>query len=147
MSLKANPLHSNKLSATVLPMADLADRVRLRFREEMTRKRLSQRELAQLLDWSQSRVAKLLTGRVEMGVSDLESLGFAIGVSPVEAVRDHGLEFLAEMTPTELRTLERIRQLPQPTIDALMQLLDIKKPARPERHATALPVKKLRNRG
>jgi transcriptional regulator with XRE-family HTH domain len=97
----------------------------------MSRKRLSQRDVASLLGgWSQSRVAKLLTGRVEMTVDDLGDLCFVIGISPVEAIRDHGLEFLAEMTPTELRFLERPRQLPQSKVDALIQLTDVERMTR-----------------
>jgi len=91
------------------------------------KKKLSQREIADLLRWSQSRVAKLLTGRVEMGVDDLAGLCFALDLRLTEVVRDHGLEFLAEMTPTELRILERLRQIPQPVIDAVMTLLDVNK--------------------
>jgi transcriptional regulator with XRE-family HTH domain len=113
------------------PMSQLEEQVRLRIREEMTRKNLSQRDLSGILGgpgkgWSQSRVGKLLTGRVLMGVADMESLCFAVGLSVVEAVRDHGLEFLAEMTPTELRTLERIKQLDDVTRDAYLRILDVK---------------------
>lgn len=61
-----------------------------------------------------------------MGVADLESLCFAISLPIVEAVRDHGMEFFAEMTPTELRTLERIRQLNEPDRDAYLHLLSVK---------------------
>lgn len=125
-------------------MSDLAERARARIRDEMSRKKLSQRDVAGLLGgWSQSRVAKLLTGRVEIGLTDLDSLCFAVGLSPVEAIRDHGLEFLAEMTPTELRILERLRQIPKPTVDALIQILDMHKTTRMEqRRATKLRVQK-----
>lgn len=121
----ANPLRTKELSATLAAMSSLADRARLRLREEMSRKHLSQRELADLLKWSQSRVARAMTGRSGIALDDLDALCFGVGLSVVEAVRDHGLEFLAEMTPTELRVLERIRQLPRPTLDALMTLLNV----------------------
>lgn len=117
-------------------MALLSDAVRLRLREEMLRLKLSQRDVAGLLDWSQSKVAHQLTGRVDMSLDDLAAFCFALRISPTEAVRDHGLEFCAEMTPTELRILERTRQLPKPVLDAVMTLLDIKqKTNAPERHA------------
>ena len=109
-----------------------SEQARLRIREEMARRDLSQREVAELLRWSQSRVAKLLTGRVELGVEDLDGLCFAVGISAVEALRDHGLEFCAEMTPTELRILERIRQLPRPVFEAVMTLLNVKAHTRPQ---------------
>ena len=71
-------------------MESLSRSVRLRLRDEMTRKRLSQRDLAGLLEWSQSRVAHLLTGRVTMTVDDLSALAFAVSLSPLELVRDQG---------------------------------------------------------
>lgn len=145
MSLKANPLQTNELSASFSGMAlHLAENARIRLREEMSRKHLSQREIAGLLDWSQSRVAKLLTGRVEMSLSDLEALCFALGVSPVEAVRDRGLEFCADMTPTELRVLERIRQLPVQQVDALMMILEISSKTRPQDRRATRRTKKTR---
>jgi transcriptional regulator with XRE-family HTH domain len=119
-----------------------ADQARLRLREEIERQKLSQREVADLLKWSQSRVAKLLTGRVEMGINDLEALCFAVGLSPVECLRDRGLEFCADMTPTELRILERLRQLSPPLRDAFVQLLDHKTHTREEPRRAAAPVKK-----
>ena len=131
-------------------MSELEERVRLRIREEMTRRNLSQRDVSGILGgsakgWSQSRVGKLMTGRVEMGVADLESLCFAISLPIVEAVRDHGMEFFAEMTPTELRTLERIRQLTEPDRDAYLHLLAVKNTSK--RHAMPLPARKRPSRG
>lgn len=108
----------------------LQERVRLVIREKMRERRLSQREVSDLLGgaangWSQSRVAKLLAGTRELDVDAMESLCFAVGVSVTEAVRDRGLEFCAEMTPTELRVLERVRALPPAVLQALMTMLDI----------------------
>lgn len=129
------------------PMSRLEEQVRSRVRDEMTRRHLSQRDLSGILGgaaagWSQSRVAKILTGRVLMGVADMEALCFAVGLSVVEAVRDHGLEFLAEMTPTELRTLERIRQLDEATRGAFLHMLDVKaRSAVPARYAGKKPTK------
>lgn len=123
-------------------MSDLEERVRLRLREEMAKKHLSQRDVSGILGgpdkgWSQSRVSKILNGHVEMGVSDMEGLCFALSVPIVEVVRDLGMEFFAEMTPTELRTLERIRQLSDPDREAYLHLLAVKVSAR--RHATPSP--------
>lgn len=126
MSLILNPLRLNELSVTLpAPMPKLSEQVRLRIREEMARKDMSQRDLAGLLDWSQSRIAHLLTGRVEMSVDDLAGFGFALGLAATEIVRDRGMEFVAEMTPTELRLLERIRQLSAEQRSALLTMLGI----------------------
>ena len=146
MSQEVKPLLTNELWATVtVRMPRLSEQVRLRLREEMTRLDMSQRDAAGILGWSQSRVAHLLTGRVEMTVDDLAEFTQAVGIRPTEAVRDHGLEFCADMTPTELRFLERWRQLDQPTRDAVMQILDVKTKTRTQ-DRRALPTKAVRKR-
>jgi len=86
----------------------LNDQVRERLREEIARKNYSQRDLAELLQWSQSKVAKLLSGRVEMTLNDLEMICTQLTLRPTEAVRDKGLEFCREMTPTEFRLFEEL---------------------------------------
>ena len=143
LSPKLNPLQNQGLSAT-LPqfMAKLAEAVRLRIREEMARKDMSQRDLAGLLDWSQSRVAHLLTGRVEISLDDLEGFGFALGLAPTELVRDRGLEFVTEMTPTELRLFERLRALGPDQRDAILTILNVQK----NDTRRALPPKTVRTR-
>lgn len=111
---------------------DLSERARLRLREEMTRRKQSQQDLADQIQWTQSRVAQKLTGRTPITLEELAALCFGVGLSPVEIVRDHGLEFCAEMTPTELRVLERVRQLTSAQIDGLMQILNVAKTTRLE---------------
>jgi transcriptional regulator with XRE-family HTH domain len=117
-------------------MESLSDRVRLRLRDEMTRKRLSQRDLAGLLEWSQSRVAHLLTGRVTMTVDDLSALAFAVSLSPLELVRDQGLEFVADLMPSELRILQAVRALPEKDREAFLRVLRI---SRDNQHSAVKP--------
>ena len=117
----------------------LTERAVARLRDEMSRRHLSQGDIAGLLGWTQSRVSKILNRRIEMGVDDLGALCFALNLHPTEAVRDHGLEFLAEMSPTELRILERIRQLPKPIFDAVMTLLDVYKTTAPQERRALAP--------
>lgn len=120
------PIH--KLGPTVHRMVDAPERVRLRIREEMTALGVSQRELAERLHqvtgivWSQSGVGKVLTGRVELTVADVDAMVRALGMSLIEAMRDRGLEFVADMTPTELRLLSLYRQKAQPFKDAIQIL-------------------------
>lgn len=127
---ESNVLHPKDLSVTVSSMDSVAERVRLRLREEMTRRTLSQRDVSDLLGgaergWSQSRVAKILAGRVEFGIDEAAALAFALDLSLVEVVRDPGLEFCAEMQPSELRLLDKIRKLPPATWEALMTILQL----------------------
>lgn len=100
---------------------------------------ITQADIADSLGCSQGRVAKMLKGTTNLRVNDLEQLAARVGISLSEAVRDRGLEFYAEMTPTELRVLERMRQRPG-LLHGVMMILDIKgdvrhapKPATPHR--------------
>lgn len=128
------PLRTCAEMSTVEAMAR-SDQARRRVRDEMDRKKLSQRDVAGILGWTQSRVGKVLTGRVQLLVDDLEALCFAVGLHLTEAVRDPGLEFVADMTPSELRLLERFRQLTAPEKDAYNTLLRVQSPSA-ERRAT-----------
>jgi len=111
-------------------MDTVSERAKARLLEEMARKGLTQRDVAQLLGWSQSKIQKVLTGPVELTVEALEQLAFAVGVSPVELVRDPLLELVMDLTPTELACLRRLRELTQAQREAMMQLLSIRPPIR-----------------
>lgn len=106
-------------------MPTMNDRVRDRLKEEAQKRKLSQRDLAGFLQWTLSKVSKKLNGYTMIDLNELEALCFAVGITPTEAVRDRGLEFCAEMTPTELRVLEQIRKLSKPTFDAYLQVLQV----------------------
>lgn len=141
-SYVVNPLRSDGLMTTVLTVSGLNSRVRQRLREEMNKNDLSQQSVADLLRWTQSRVAQKLTGRTPITVDELEALCFAIGISPTEMVRDRGVEFCAEMSPTELRCLENLRTIPADERDAIYVLLRAKT-TEIQRHARPLPEKKI----
>lgn len=107
-----------------------ADRTRRRLKEELDARKISQRDLADLLSrrdtqvWTQSKIGKILNGRVELKIEDADLIARTAGITLTEAVRDRGLEFCAELTPSELRVLERIRQRPD-FLQGIMILLDI----------------------
>lgn len=122
-----------------------SSRALLRVREEMTERRLSQRDLAETLKCSQSRIAKIMNGGVNLRVDDLNTLATAVGISLTEACRDRGVEFCAEMTPTELRVLERMRRRPN-VLHAVMMMLDMDptqkpSPTVPKKRTPGRPVK------
>lgn len=127
VSPKRNLLQTQQFTDDTPVMPDLKDRVRERLREAKHDQGLSERDLADLLRWSHSKVAKKLTGRTEITLDELEALCGAVSISPTEAVRDRGLEFVAEMTPTELRRLELIRRLPKNVLEAVDVLLNVKR--------------------
>lgn len=89
-----------------------AQRAIKRIREELESRDISQRDLSERLKCSQGRVAKLLNGRVELRLDDVAEMAHVIGLPLTEVLRDRGLEFYAEMTPTEVRIIERLRQRP-----------------------------------
>lgn len=103
-------------------------RARLRLREEMLARDVSQRDLADAMTkrsdelWSQSRVGKVLTGKVETRLDDIALMAECLGLTVSEVVRDRGLEFYAEMAPSEVRIIEGLRRLPQ-FVSPLLQLL------------------------
>lgn len=121
----------------------VADRVRARLKEEMVRQDLSQRDVAGLLKWPQSRVSKILNGRIGLDVNDVAALCFAMSLSPVEAIRDPGLEFMAELSPSELRLIHYLRRLPADVMDAALKLILFRlQTNKPDRYAG--PLKKLK---
>lgn len=105
-----------------IPPMTPADRAIVRIREEMTARNLSQRDLAERLRCSQGRIAKLLNGRVAIRVNDLDELAMAVGLPLAEVIRDRGLEFYAEMTPTEVRMIEQLRRRPHMLQGVLLML-------------------------
>ncbi len=136
--------HLGDKVARVMPDNAFAARVRDRLLEEMKKRDLTQVDIAGFLKWTQPRVSKILHGRVDLGVEELGELCFAIGIPVTEAVRDRGMEFCAEMTPTELRLLENLRLLDHETRAAFARLLNVKAPE--SRRAMPQPKRKLRNR-
>jgi transcriptional regulator with XRE-family HTH domain len=102
-----------------------SERARQRVLEEKDLKDISQEDIADMLGWTGSDVSKRLHGKVKLTVDDLEALCFAVGITMTEAVRDRGVEFCAEMTPTEMRLLERYRQIPRDLQDAFMKTISL----------------------
>jgi len=142
MSQFLTPLRVRRLSVTVPGMPRLSVEVRSRLREELAKRKLSARAAAKHLGWHPSRVYHLLDGTVEMCVDDLEAFAIILQMRPTELVRDRGLEFAAEMTPTEYRFYERIRELTPQQIDAAMTLLAVAAPTA----RRALPAKTSKGR-
>jgi transcriptional regulator with XRE-family HTH domain len=118
-----------------------ADEARLRIREEMIRKGLNQRDLADQLQWSQSKLGKILNGRTTLAVDDMAEICYMIGLRPAEAVRDHGFEFVADMTATELRLHQRLKLHPKAG-DLIMALLDSRTLAPSHSRASPTPRQK-----
>lgn len=86
---------------------------------------LSQAKIARRLGWSQAKMSKVLNGKMDLTVDDLEAICLEVHLYTTEAVRDTGREFCAELTPSELQMLERFRELPDDAKTAFMHLLRV----------------------
>jgi transcriptional regulator with XRE-family HTH domain len=113
-----------EIIASVYLDVTLSERAIRRIRDEMDTRNLSQRDLAERLGCSQGRVAKILNHRVELRVDDLEKLAQFVALPVTEVIRDRGLEFYAELTPSEVRMIERLRQRPH-LMQGVFMLLEI----------------------
>lgn len=123
-------------SGANLTTVSAAERVRQKVIALMDERGYSQREMARRLERSQPWVAKVIRGPLKAGqdvrLEDLDDVALALGVTAVELVRDHGLEFVANLTPSEMRMLQQIRKLPAHVIEAVRVLIDA-----PNRRMTA----------
>lgn len=120
----------------------VTQRILTRIQEEMARLELSQRDVAAFSGLSESKISKLRHGVLDLGLEDAGKLSAAVGLSLTEAVRDRGMEFCAEMTPTEMRFLELLRAMTQADRDAFFQLAGAKVKTEPRRALPAKAVKK-----
>ena len=104
-------------------MNTLNERVRLRLLAQKHQQKSGEREIAQLIGWSQSKVSQKLSGRTPMTLDELQALCSALSLSVIEAVRDPDLDFCDQMTPIEKRLLDHIRQLPKRAADGLFDFV------------------------
>ncbi len=124
----------------------LTQRILIRVREEMARQELSQRDIAAFTAISESKISKIMHGTVELSVEDADRLCRAVNLSPAEAVRDRGMEFCAEMTPTEMRLLELWRAMSKADHDVYWYLMTTHTKAAPLESRRALPQRAVRKR-
>ncbi len=100
----------------------LSERVLRRLSTARKAKRLSQRELGENLGWSQSKVAKVFTGRVGLDL-DVDAMCHALDISIVDAIQEASPNASSVGTPMELQLLQRIRQRGSDCLAALFVLL------------------------
>jgi hypothetical protein len=117
---------------------DVSQRVRARVRDELTHRRISQRVAAERLEqytsepWSQSKVHKILTGQVQLMVDELAAFARVLDLSLADLMREPGREFVADLTPSELKVLEAIRERPE-MIPHLLAIVGSPPPRKPGR--------------
>lgn len=104
--------------------------IRERLRVALGQRRLTQAELCARLTrrtgaiWHQQHMSKLLGGSNPMTLEQLVLICDVADLSMVDLVRQPGREFVADLTPSELRILELVRDVPEAT-GHIVQLLSI----------------------
>lgn len=115
------------------------DDLRLRLREALHAKRVSQAELTKRLsaktgdEWLIAHVSKILNGHIRLRVEDLLLMVDVAGLSLVDLVREPGRELVADLTPTELRLIHALRDHPaimRPLVDVVATLTPTRKTPR-----------------
>ena len=116
-----------------------SDPIRLRLRELLDARGVSQTQVCQRLTaktgelWRMSRLSKLLNGHIVFCVDDLVLIAQVADVSLVDLFREPGREFVADMTPTELKMIHAFRDHPsvmRPIADVIAMLTPQRKPSR-----------------
>lgn len=86
-----------------------AERVRERIRHWMDTTKIGQREFASDLDKSQVWLQKVLSGENDVRLKHLDDVARALRTTAAELVRGEEDRYQFELTPTEVRILERMR--------------------------------------
>jgi hypothetical protein len=124
----------------------LNERARERLGEEKDKKHVTIADLAAWCRWTGSKVHQKLLGRSAMTLDEFDTLCHALDIRPTEVLRDRGLEFCAEMTPTEMRELEQLRRLPRHAREMIQMYLRIEAREIEKRGLTDKSTKAKRNR-
>jgi len=129
-NLNQAPLHTSLASPdTDMEMPpDVSQRVRARVRDELLHRKISQRVAAERLEqytsetWTQSKVQKILTGQVQLMVEELAAFARVLDLSLADLMREPGREFVADLTPSELKLIEAVRDKPR-ILPALLEIV------------------------
>lgn len=121
-----------------------AGRVRERMRAWMETTQVGQREFAGDLQKSQVWLQKVLTGENHVRLKDLDEVAHAMRTTSSELVRSKEDRYQLELTPTEVRILEKLRRRPEAfqAVAALLQINAIS--TAPTSTAEAKPSRKKR---
>jgi transcriptional regulator with XRE-family HTH domain len=120
------------------PTMDPAERVRQRLSDWMEVAGLTQREFAGELHRSQPWLDKILTGENAVRLKDLDDIATKMRTTAADLVREPSERRVVELTPTELRLIERLRRKPE-LLSACVTLVEAHRgdpkptPVRPQR--------------
>lgn len=89
-----------------------AERVRERLNHWLAVTKLTQREFADTVKKSQVWVKKILHGEHEVRLADLDVVADAMRTTASELVRADDERYQLELSPTEVRVIEKLRRKP-----------------------------------
>ena len=133
-----NPLRSPDTQMEVMPLT-FVERVRALVRDELAHRHISQRVAAERLaqytgePWSQSKVHKILTGQVEFSLADLAAFARILDLSIPQITREPGREFVGDLTPSEFKALEALREMSPRRLAAILEIIGEPEPRKPGR--------------
>jgi len=125
-------MHSQNCTVT-------AEELRLRLRESLHKRGVSQAELVKRLsaasgeEWLVAHASKSINGHIRLRVEDLLLIALVADLSLVELFREPGRELVADLTPTELRLIHALRDHPEimrPLVDVVLKLTPTRKTPR-----------------
>jgi len=98
-----------RLSMPTLPPPDPAERVRQRLKQWIDTTKIGQREMAADLGKTQVWLQKVLTGENHARLRDLDNIARALRTTASELVRGEEDRRQYELTPSEVKIIERMR--------------------------------------
>ncbi len=116
-----------------------ADRVRLRMQEWLDTTGIGQRAFAHDLQKTQVWLQKILAGENHVRLRDLDRVATAMRTTAAELLRDDDEDrYRLELTPSEVRLIERLRHRPDvfDTVSALLRVTSKKVADTPASQAT-----------
>ena len=99
------------------------ERVRLAILRWLDTTKLTQRQLAETMHRSQAWLDKVLQGKNDVRLEDLDVVARALRTTAPELVRAEEERYQMELSPTEVRVIERLRHR-QDLFDLIARLLD-----------------------
>lgn len=109
------------------PAETPAERVRARMRQWLDVTGLTQEEFALSMEKGQEWLSAILKGKNDPRLRDLDLIADAMRTSAAELVRATSDRYQLELTPTEVRILEKLRRKPE-ILEGLVLLLEVRPP-------------------
>ncbi|CNL89516.1 MULTISPECIES: helix-turn-helix domain-containing protein [Yersinia] len=105
---------------------NINERIAARLKELRTRLGISQRQLADRLGWSQSRIGNYEAGNRSVGADDAIILAKALGVSPSELLFGDSGDLYDSLNDNQQKILKLFSQLPETEQKYMIDLCEVR---------------------